>query len=184
MTFFNAWHLWWQGSLTRDFNLYGLGLLWWGRIGKAVAFIGALTVVLDLIGPDRLRAWGKKVHAKSPLIQRETRVTLKNIWRLPAEFLDHASASQIRSKQARHLEPEERMILYALQAQESEEFREKHPKAGCVTFIIATCLGYFLFFYLIEQNLIPGWLWVLFLPGMASNYDSVAHRRSYARSAL
>jgi hypothetical protein len=33
-------------------------MIWWGRAGKIAAFLGGLTVVLDVIGPDRIREFG------------------------------------------------------------------------------------------------------------------------------
>jgi hypothetical protein len=57
-----AWRLWGSGQPTADLVLWGLPILWWGRIGKLAQFAGALTVVLDLIGPARLRAWGRALH--------------------------------------------------------------------------------------------------------------------------
>ncbi len=36
-----------------------LTILWWGRIGKVMAFLGGLTLILDLIGPERLRRLGR-----------------------------------------------------------------------------------------------------------------------------
>ncbi|WIX85439.1 hypothetical protein [Amycolatopsis sp. DG1A-15b] len=37
-------------------------MLVWGRVGKGLQFAGGLTVVLDLIGPERLRAFGKRLY--------------------------------------------------------------------------------------------------------------------------
>lgn len=34
-------------------------ILWWSRGGKIVSFVGGATLVLDLVGPDRLRELGR-----------------------------------------------------------------------------------------------------------------------------
>jgi len=34
--------------------MWGLPILWWGRIGKILQFSGGAVVVLDLIGPERI----------------------------------------------------------------------------------------------------------------------------------
>jgi len=40
-------------------------ILWWGRLGKALEFTAGLVVVLDLIGPDRLRAFGLRSQKRA-----------------------------------------------------------------------------------------------------------------------
>lgn len=35
-------------------------MTWWGRLGKILTFAGGATVVLDTIGAERLREWGKR----------------------------------------------------------------------------------------------------------------------------
>jgi len=56
-----AWYLWFAGRPLTDFTLLHLPFLWWGRIGKCLESLGTLTVILDLIGPKRLRLWGKQM---------------------------------------------------------------------------------------------------------------------------
>ena len=40
-------------------------MLAWGRLGKVFEFVAGLTVVLDLIGPDRLRTFGGRLRGQS-----------------------------------------------------------------------------------------------------------------------
>jgi hypothetical protein len=42
-----------------------LPLYWWARGGKIAEFIGGATVIIDLIGPERLRAWSTVRQARS-----------------------------------------------------------------------------------------------------------------------
>lgn len=66
MDLFDAWRLWWEGHSVLDLELWGLEITWWGRIGKVLQFVGALTVVLDIIGPERLLAFGDSLRTASP----------------------------------------------------------------------------------------------------------------------
>jgi hypothetical protein len=38
--------------------------LWWGRIGKIVQLIAALTILAEIVGPERLRTFGKSLRAQ------------------------------------------------------------------------------------------------------------------------
>lgn len=60
-----AWRLWSEGKSLTDYELWGLSILWWGRAGKVIQFLGGLTILLDLLGPERLRRWGQGM-AKGP----------------------------------------------------------------------------------------------------------------------
>jgi len=58
--YFEAWGLWFSGQeVDPQARLWFMGLLWWGRAGKIAAFLGGLTVILDLIGSERLRSWAR-----------------------------------------------------------------------------------------------------------------------------
>jgi hypothetical protein len=53
--FLDAWIAWWHtAEPISHFELWGLPILAWGRIGKALEFGGALFFVIDWIGRDRL----------------------------------------------------------------------------------------------------------------------------------
>lgn len=56
----DAWMAWWGGKTLIGTTLWGIPILWWGRIGKLMQFLGGLTVVLDLIGPERLLAIARR----------------------------------------------------------------------------------------------------------------------------
>jgi hypothetical protein len=61
-----AWALWGQGKALNGMSLWGIPMIWWGRAGKIAAFLGGLTVVLDVIGPDRIREFGVRVKVARP----------------------------------------------------------------------------------------------------------------------
>jgi hypothetical protein len=53
---FDAWSRWASGDPDlKDKLLWGMQILWWGRVGKFAAFVGGLTLILDIIGPERIR---------------------------------------------------------------------------------------------------------------------------------
>jgi len=60
-TLYEAWRDWSAGVPVR-FEMFGLSLLWWGRIGKLLEFFAALTIIADIIGPVKLRAFGDALH--------------------------------------------------------------------------------------------------------------------------
>lgn len=55
-----AWELWLRGrDLKGDGDaMWGLGMIWWSRIGVIAGFLGGLVIVLDIVGEDRLRSYG------------------------------------------------------------------------------------------------------------------------------
>ncbi|MGI5503599.1 hypothetical protein [Lentzea sp. CA-135723] len=55
------WTAWWSGRQVGQSQLVGWPVLYWGRLGKVLQFAAGLTVLLDLIGPDPLRAFGKRL---------------------------------------------------------------------------------------------------------------------------
>jgi hypothetical protein len=58
------WHLWqrWStGEQLTGMELWGHSLIFWARLGKLLQFLSGLTVILDLIGPDPLRSFGRRL---------------------------------------------------------------------------------------------------------------------------
>ncbi|WP_439380751.1 hypothetical protein [Amycolatopsis lexingtonensis] len=59
------WGRWLSGEKVDDARLWGWPMLAWGRTGKLLQFAAGLTVVLDLVGPDRLREFGMRLRRQS-----------------------------------------------------------------------------------------------------------------------
>ncbi|GAA1423060.1 hypothetical protein GCM10009662_82620 [Catellatospora coxensis] len=60
-------NIWLDGKSTLGESVFGLSMLWWGRIGKLTAYVATLVVVLDLLGVGRvqsLRDRASRGHAK------------------------------------------------------------------------------------------------------------------------
>lgn len=67
ITLAEAWTLWWSGQQLTDHTIHGLSVLWLARLGKLLAFLAGTTIVLDVIGPERLIAWSQKASTDPKL---------------------------------------------------------------------------------------------------------------------
>jgi hypothetical protein len=65
VSWWQAWELWWSGKALSGYALWGMPMLWWGRIGKLAQFTGGLVAIIDIIGPDRIQAWGQRLRERS-----------------------------------------------------------------------------------------------------------------------
>ncbi|GAA1265771.1 hypothetical protein GCM10009677_17360 [Sphaerisporangium rubeum] len=61
ISYFEAWEIWLSGRSTLGHDLFGvISMVWVGRIGKIVSFLGGLTILIDIVGVENL---GKYVPA-------------------------------------------------------------------------------------------------------------------------
>jgi hypothetical protein len=66
ISYVDAWAAWLGGGQPPgDATMGFMTIRWWGRAGKIAAFVGGATVVLDLIGPDRLREISARSEKRS-----------------------------------------------------------------------------------------------------------------------
>jgi len=64
VTYVQAWEYWASGSPDNEcLVLWGLSLLWWGRIGQLVAFTGSLLLVADLVDLPGIAESFRDVHS-------------------------------------------------------------------------------------------------------------------------
>jgi hypothetical protein len=61
--YLQAWDAWGRHKLTQDLFLWHVQLFWWGRIGKMLQLLGALTVIAELIGYKRLDEFSASLRA-------------------------------------------------------------------------------------------------------------------------
>jgi hypothetical protein len=59
---------WFDGQKLDSMTLYGWPILYWGRLGKLLTFIGGAVAIVDLVGPEALRRWGARYRSKVPRI--------------------------------------------------------------------------------------------------------------------
>jgi hypothetical protein len=65
------WQLWWNHQLNPDCQLGLLSITWWGRIGKLLGAAGFMAVIIEIIGPDKLKVWGERLYEGSVQWQRD-----------------------------------------------------------------------------------------------------------------
>lgn len=58
-----AWALWLAGNLPPNAMLWGISIFWWGRFGKMMQLIGGITIIADIIGPERIRGFGASLQS-------------------------------------------------------------------------------------------------------------------------
>ena len=63
ITFSETWKLWLSDNLSADSVLWGISIFWWERIGKVMQFLGATTIVADIIGPEKIRKFGTSLQS-------------------------------------------------------------------------------------------------------------------------
>jgi hypothetical protein len=68
--YLDAWSLWLSGQQPPgDWWMGPMTIRWWSRIGKIATFIGGGTVVLDLVGPTRLKRWASQARRSGDRIR-------------------------------------------------------------------------------------------------------------------
>lgn len=58
----DAFSLWLSGQNVSDKLLWGVEILWWGRFGKIISFFAGLTLIVEIIGLEKLKAFGDSLH--------------------------------------------------------------------------------------------------------------------------
>lgn len=85
--FEHAWSVWATGSSASQLPLWGHTVMWWARLGKVLSFVAGIVVVLDLIGPSRLRNLGRgSSNTESTIahVWRRFIISLVHRWNVPA----------------------------------------------------------------------------------------------------
>lgn len=92
LTLFRAWAEWFSGHTTQQCTLWGLQMLWWGRIGKILEFLAAVTILADIIGASRLRMFGRSLHGAFGIERAKLAFKAVLDWRHRSiEYLDYDS---------------------------------------------------------------------------------------------
>jgi len=69
LTLTEAWTLWWSGQQLTEHSIHGMSVLWAARTGKLLAFLAGTTIVLDIVGSERIIRWGESI-VEASLIRR------------------------------------------------------------------------------------------------------------------
>lgn len=70
ISYWEAWSLWGSGRSLDGMRMWGLPMLWWGRIGKLMQFAGGLIAVLDIIGSERILKLADRFKQKGKELER------------------------------------------------------------------------------------------------------------------
>jgi hypothetical protein len=90
---FEAWGNWGSGESLANLHLWGLRIVWWGRIGKLLEFAAGLVLLIDIVGPKRLKAFGQWLR---------TQATAKETLRFAFGTLRWAKAQVLSWVESRH----------------------------------------------------------------------------------
>jgi hypothetical protein len=92
MEIIEAWSVWLGGELPRDMDIYGISIVWWGRIGLVSQYLGALTIIIEIIGAAHIRSFSSKIKEQYGITK-----TVHSIWNTMKwvfVLLSNASGSQ------------------------------------------------------------------------------------------
>jgi hypothetical protein len=67
LTLLEALGIWISGRQLDDHTIHGFSIVWIGRMGKLLSFVSGFVIVLDIIGPDRIRAWFERLLGESDI---------------------------------------------------------------------------------------------------------------------
>ena len=62
LSFFDAVGLWLRGDLSPDHTMGPLPIFAWARIGEFLSFCGGITIILDILGEEKIRKIGRKMR--------------------------------------------------------------------------------------------------------------------------
>ncbi|MEV8607307.1 hypothetical protein AB0383_05000 [Amycolatopsis sp. NPDC051373] len=80
----HAWREWFAGHDTAQLRVFGIAVLWWGRIGKTLEFVGGLTVVIDLLGRQRMETFHASLRRRRRRLGRWIPRWVRTVLRRPA----------------------------------------------------------------------------------------------------
>ncbi|MFI7152863.1 hypothetical protein ACIBO2_48760 [Nonomuraea sp. NPDC050022] len=82
---------WLDGRSTTGMVVWGWPMLVWGRVGKVMLYFAALSIVLDLLDPEKLRRRGGelKVRATDALDRARLRLSQAGVARLNTNVRNH-----------------------------------------------------------------------------------------------
>ncbi|MFI9842433.1 hypothetical protein ACIHFD_35735 [Nonomuraea sp. NPDC051941] len=82
---------WFDGHSTTSMVVWGWPMLVWGRVGKVMLYFAALSIVLDLLDPHKLRMRGGelKVCATDALVRARLRLSQAGVARLHTTVREH-----------------------------------------------------------------------------------------------
>lgn len=74
----SAWSCWWAGFQISQYQLLGLSILAWARIGKAIQFLSAAFILVEIVGVHKLNSASVSI-AKWPTPFRRGLLSIRKI---------------------------------------------------------------------------------------------------------
>lgn len=71
---FDAWKAWIKCTSIQDSYLWGIKIIWWGRLGKIAQFLGGMTILVDIIGTDRVKDYAQSLKHMIDLQKYKQRI--------------------------------------------------------------------------------------------------------------
>jgi len=62
ISFTEAYNIWVSGNSLNGYAIWGISIIWLGRIGKILSFFSATTIIAEILGPDQIRQFGNSLH--------------------------------------------------------------------------------------------------------------------------
>ena len=68
----DAWQAWASGDDISGREIWGISVLWWGRIGMIAQVLAALTIIAEIVGAHRIRAFGTALRERPDTVGPRT----------------------------------------------------------------------------------------------------------------
>ena len=100
LTFRETWSNWLEQELDGHQLLWGVEILWWGRIGAVLQLIAAATIVAEIVGTERLRRLGAAMERHRIVVLPKHLFKGALEWRRSGWMVPEASATSTENGDA------------------------------------------------------------------------------------
>ncbi|MDP1715211.1 MAG: hypothetical protein Q8L41_10760 [Anaerolineales bacterium] len=165
ITYIEVWKLWFAGESTNQFYLWGLSILWWGRIGKVVGLLAGLVVISEIIGSGNLLRLS--IELQTTIDITTTVTALKNQW--------NSTISDMKGRDI--ISPfYGRLINFVFKANKYKTLKVSGFLLLIITIVYlisaTTWLGYYMLL-LVLSNFLGNFLWKIVVPILVLLYKLV-----------
>jgi hypothetical protein len=90
----HAWREWLAGHDITHLRVFGIEVRWWGRLGKMLEFLGGLTVVIDLLGRERMEGFHTTLRRRRARLLARLRGNPTADGEIPVKTVDRKTAHE------------------------------------------------------------------------------------------
>jgi hypothetical protein len=90
----HAWREWLAGHDITHLPVFGIEVRWWGRLGKTLEFLGGLTVVIDLLGRERMEEFHATLLRRRARLLARFRSNVTTDGEIPVKTVDPKTAHE------------------------------------------------------------------------------------------